>query len=409
MSLPSVAVTGLGLMTGLGLDLEHSWKGLLAGLSPIQPFDLFDAADLACPYGVQLPEGADDLFKGRIKKRRRSQMTRGTMMTVVTAQMAMEDAAIDLEAADKTRIGVVVGATGTGYTWQNQETDPQRILRVMPNAPAAWISLDKKLAGPSFVVSTACSSGTYALSMAHHLIVSGQCDVVIAGAGDSSVNYLDVEGFCSLMALSSEEEDIATASRPFDETRSGFVIGEGAGMLVLESPDFARKRGARVYGEMPAPALTSETYNIVSPEPGGAGMARTLQLALDLAGLTAGSIDYVNAHGTSTTLNDIYETGAVKRVFGDRAKDVPVSSTKSMTGHCLGAAAGVEAVIACKALEQDMIPPTANLHHPDPDCDLDYVPNAPRAARLNRVMSNSFAFGGHNGVCIFAKPGQNEA
>ena len=398
-----IVITGLGLLTGLGLDLDTSWRGLFSGKSPIKRIGLFDPEGLSCPFGVELPEGATELFRQRITKRHRSQMTRGTMLTAVAAQMAIEDAGLDKARADRSRIGVVVGISGSGYAWSKPTPDNQRILKNMPNAPASWISLTHKFSGPSFIISTACSSGAYALAMAFSLICSGQCDVVITGGGDSSINYADMEGFTSLMALSEQKEDICSASKPFDKNRGGFVIGEGGGILVLESLGFARNRGAKIYARIHAPSLTSETYNILSPEPNGKGMARAMLRALEISGLGAEDIDYINAHGTSTYLNDRYETYAIKEVFGDHAYAVPVSSTKSMTGHCLGGAAGVEAVICCKAIGQETIPPTANLSEPDPECDLDYVPKSPRKKILNHVMSNSFAFGGHNGVCIFSK------
>ncbi|HOE67726.1 MAG TPA: beta-ketoacyl-[acyl-carrier-protein] synthase family protein [Candidatus Hydrogenedentes bacterium] len=400
---PRIVVTGLGLMTGLGLDLETSWRGLLAGETPAARFKSFDPEGLACPFGVELPDGANELFQSRIKKRHRSQMTRGTMLNVVTAQMAIEDAHFDGALLDRSRVGVVMGSTGTCYTWSEPTPDPQRILRVMPNAPAAWVSLGEKFGGPSLVVSTACSSGAYALAYAWMLIATGQCDAVIAGAGDSSINYLDVEGFGSLMALSEPVADVATASRPFDKERSGFVMGEGGGMLALETLDAAQRRGARVYAELHLPALTSETYNIVSPEPKGVGMAKAMSCALQNAALAPEAIDYINAHGTSTHLNDLYETEAIRQVFGAHAYSLAVSSTKSMTGHCLAGAAGVEAVVCCKAIEAGMLPPTANLRTPDPELDLDYVPNVARQKELRHAMSNSFAFGGHNGVCVFSK------
>ena len=403
MATEPVAVTGLGMMTGLGLDLESSWRGLVAGRSPIRHFRLFNPEGLPCTFGVELPDDAAELFARSIKPRNRSQMARGTMMAVVTSRMALADSGLDTNAVDKDRVGVVVGVTGTGYAGPEDGVDEQRILKGMSNSPAAWITLDGRFTGPSFVVGTACSSGVYALSSAHSLITSGQYDAVIAGAADSSINYLDVQGFCALMALAERAEDIAAASRPFDKNRNGFVIGEGAGFLILESIDFARRRGARIYAVMPAPGLRSEAYNILSPERGGGGMAATMKRALENAGLAPEDIDYINAHGTSTHLNDLYETQAIKAVFGEQARSVPVSSTKSMTGHCLAGAAGVEAVICCKAIQEGVVPPTINLTCPDPELDLDFVPNVARKKELTHVMSNSFAFGGHNGVNIFSK------
>ncbi len=398
-----IAITGLGLMTGLGLDLSSSWEGLLTGRCPVKRFSLFDPKDLATPFGVELPEGADELFKTVAKTRNRRQMTRGTLMSIATAKMALEDTGYINDIPDKTRIGAVIGCTGTGYAPTTLETDPNRILKNMGSASAAWLSLKWKLEGPAFTVSTACSSGAYAINSAMLLILSGQCDVVITGAYDSVISYPDVEGFCSLLALSDDTENMLTASRPFDKNRSGFVVGEGCGMLILESIDHAIKRDANIYATTTMPGLSSEAYNILSPQPAGAGMAKTIKLALDNAKLNPEDISYINAHGTSTHLNDLYETEAIKNVFGDHAYSVPVSATKSMTGHCLSGAAGVESVIACKSLVENIIPPTMNLTVPDPELDLDYVPLKPRQKELNHVMSNSFAFGGHNGVCIFSK------
>jgi 3-oxoacyl-[acyl-carrier-protein] synthase II len=398
-----IAVTGLGLMTGLGLDLDTTWNGLLEARCVAKRFTLFDPTGLPATFGVELPENADEIFKENIQTRKRKQMTRGNLIAIYTTKMAIEDSNLDLESLDRSRVGMVYGATGTGYAPQSLEIDENRILKNMASAPAAWNSLIYKISGPSFTVTTACSSGAFALHSAFQLIQSGQCDIVIAGAADSALSYLDVQGFCSLHALSEQNDDPATASRPFDKNRNGFVMAEGGGILVLESMEFAKKRGANIYCTMSLPGLGSEAYNIMSPAPGGVGMARAMKSALNNAGLKEDDIDYINAHGTSTTLNDIYETQAIKEVFGDRAYKIPVSSTKSMTGHCLSAASGVEAVISIKSLLENTIPPTANLTEPDPELDLDYLPNTPRQVELNHVMSNSFAFGGQNGVCIFSR------
>jgi 3-oxoacyl-[acyl-carrier-protein] synthase II len=403
MNARPVAVTGLGLLTGLGLDLESSWRGLLEGRNAVRRFTLFDPAGLATPFGVELPDGAEELFGRQIMKRSRDQMTRGTMIALVAAQAAVADAGLEAANCDRSRVGVVVGTTGTGYTGVAEGVDQHRILRNMSNSPAAWISIKFKFAGPSLVVGTACSSGAYALAAAHWLIASGQADAVVAGAADSSLSYLDVQGFSSLMALAEDPADPATASRPFDRGRSGFVIGEGGGVLVLEALEAARRRGARIHALLPPPGLSSEAHNILSPQAGGVGMAACMRRALENAGLAPEAIDYVNAHGTSTRINDLYETQAIRAVFGAAAGAVAVSSTKSLTGHCLAGAAGVEAVICCKAIAEGVVPPTWHLTDPDPELDLDFVPNAPRRRELRHVISNSFAFGGHNGVCIFSR------
>jgi 3-oxoacyl-[acyl-carrier-protein] synthase II len=403
MNTTRVAITGIGLVTGLGLNTDDSWEGLLAGRCPIKRFSTFDPTGLSAPFGVELPDGAEELFTKYLKPRHRKQMTRGTKITAVVAKMAAEDANLESAEVDKSRVGVVLGATGTGYAPTTLETDRHRIIRNMASAPAAWVSLGGKYQGPSFVVSTACSSGTFALHSAYMLIASGQCDVVISGSADSAVNYLDVEGFCSLMALSEDVDNMATASRPFDQHRGGFVMGEGGGILVLEGLEFAKKRGAKIVAEMSLPGLNSEAYNIMSPRPEGESIAASMKLALDNAQLGITDIDYINAHGTGTNLNDLCETKAIKSVFGQYAYQVPISSTKSMTGHCLSGASGVEAAICCKTIEAGIIPPTANLEHPDPELDLDYVPGVGRKKDVKHAMSNSFAFGGHNGVFIFSR------
>ena len=404
MSPRTVAVTGLGLLTGAGLDLESCWQGVLGGRSPAKRFGLFDPEGLTVPFGIELPAGADELFKSRIKTRHRTLMTRGTAIALVTADMAMADARLDADALDRARVGVVVGTTGTGYAPPSAGADPHRILRNMSNSPAAWLSLVKKLAGPSFAVSTACSSGAYALAAGFALIQGGLCDVVVAGAADSSLNAVDVQGFAALLALSEQAEHPELACRPFDRARSGFVMGEGGGFLVLERVEHARARHARTYAHMSLPGLSSESYNILSPEPGGQGMAATMRLALRQAELAPEAIGYLNAHGTSTDLNDLYEAQAIATVFGRHTANLAVSSTKSVTGHCLAGAAGVEAVIACLALRDGLVPPTGNLTEPDPAIDLDLVRGEPRRVALAHVMSNAFAFGGHNGVCIFSTP-----
>jgi 3-oxoacyl-[acyl-carrier-protein] synthase II len=390
-------------MTGLGLDLESSWRGLVEGRSVAARFRAFDPTGLPCTFGVELPPGAEALFAEHIKPRQLRQMTRGTMIAYVTALQAAAHAGLEARLGDRTRVGVVLGGTGTGYAPRDGGVDEHRILKNMASAPAAWVSLKGKFLGPSCVVSTACSSGAYALHMAHLLLASGQCDAVLAGAADSAVSYLDVQGFCSLMALCEDAGDAARASRPFDRRRAGFVMGEGGGVLVLESSEFARRTGARVLAELSLPGLCCEGYNIVSPEPDGLSMARAMRLALENAGLAPGDIDYLNAHGTSTPLNDLYETQAIRAVFGERAPRLPVSATKSMTGHCLSAAAGIEAVVSVMALREGVIPPTLNLEEPDPALGLDFVPGRARRAELRHVMSNSFAFGGQNGVCVFSR------
>jgi 3-oxoacyl-[acyl-carrier-protein] synthase II len=399
----AVVVTGLGLLTGLGLDAESTWRGLMECRRPARRYQGFDPKGLDSPFGYELPPAAEDLFVEEIKSRHREQMTRGTMISVVAAQQAALHAGLDFEKLDRERVGVVAGATGTGYVHEGPEPDDNRILRNMASASAAWISLRHRLRGPSMVVSAACASGPYALHVAHGLIRDGDCDVVLAGAGDSTLNALDVRGFGALLALSERQDQFEEACRPFDAQRAGFVMGEGGAMMVLESEEHALARGARILAALPRPGVVCEGYNILSPEPGGAGMARAMRAALSHACLAPEQVGYLNAHGTSTNLNDLYETQAIKAVFGAHAKALAVSSTKGATGHCLAAAGAVEAGIALLALDRQVAPPTLNLTTPDPQLDLDFVPLTPRPMALAHVMSNSFAFGGQNGVCVLSR------
>ncbi len=402
MTQERIIVTGYGLLTALGLDVQSSWENLLKGVNPVRRFTLFDPSGLSACFGMELPEGTEDLFKKIINPRRRRQMTRSIMIAIAAARAAIENAGLQILDADPKRVGVVFGATGTGYAPMTTELDPNRILRNMASASAAWIGMLEKVKGPSFVVSTACASGVYAIHAAHMLISTGQCDIVICGAADSAVNRLDVEGFQSLLALA-EDEDYSKASRPFDKTRNGFVIGEGGGALILEKESLALKRNASLKAICHLPGLTSDAYNIISPSPEGESIAECMKQALSNAGVSSADLGYINAHGTSTLLNDRIESTAVMQVFGDSADRIAISSTKGQTGHCLSGAAAVEAILTIKALEQGILPPTANLQETDPDLNLNYIKVAPIKQNIVHAMSNSFAFGGHNGSVVFSK------
>jgi 3-oxoacyl-[acyl-carrier-protein] synthase II len=398
-----VAVTGLGLLTGLGLDLPTSWQGLVAGRRVAQRFQRFNPDGMRTPFGVELPLEAEALFARSLKPRAASLMCRATKMAVLAAREASAASGLPGSSTDLSRVGVVIGYTGSA-SLQEPVREDAIVLQGMANAPAAWISLDGGFTGPAFTVSTACASGIYALHSAYLLIQAGICDVVIAGGAESTLNRPYVDGFSALLTLAEWEGDVAQASRPFEARRCGFVIAEGAGALVLESLEHARARAARPLALLWEPAVTSEAYNILSPQRDGAGMAVTMGRALALAGRQPGDISYINAHGTATVLNDLYETQAIKQVFGSWAPRLPVSSTKSMTGHCLSAAAAVEAVICCQAIGCGLIPPTVNLDQPGEGLDLDYVPHTARQASLNHVLCNSFGFGGHNGCALFSRP-----
>jgi 3-oxoacyl-[acyl-carrier-protein] synthase II len=325
-------------------------------------------------------------------------------MGVTAAKMAVADSGIDFENLDRGRCSVIMGVVNTGNSSVEQGTTPQNtVFKSMTNSLPAWISLEYQLTGPNFAVNTACASSAYALAFGYEMIRDGQADVVIVGGADSIVNPEEIQGFNALYALSVANDPPERASKPFSKDRDGFVIGEGSGVMVLEEKTMAQNRGAHLYAEIAGYALTSEGYNIMAPMTDGEGMARTIHLALENAGVSINDIGYINAHGTSTELNDRYETMAIKKVFNEKAYQIPVSSSKSMLGHTIGASGAIEAIITALALERGIIPPTINYKDPDPDLDLDYVPNKAREKNILVALSNSFGFGGHNATIVMKK------
>jgi 3-oxoacyl-[acyl-carrier-protein] synthase II len=330
-------------------------------------------------------------------------------MCLVCAKIAVENSGLNFDLADKTRCGVILGVVNAGNSSSEKDTTPQNtIFKSMTNAMAAWISLEYRLQGPAFSVNTACASSAYAIGLACDMIRNGNADVMIVGGADSIVNKEEIEGFNSLYALSVNNDPPEKASRPFSLNRDGFVIGEGAGILVLESEKSARNRNAHIYAEIAGYAFTSEAYNIMAPMVDGQGMADTMEKALLDSRIQRNAVDYINAHGTSTELNDKYETMAIKKVFGDRAYQIPVSSSKSMIGHTIGAAGAIEGIITILSIINGIITPTINLDIPDPELDLDYVPNISRQQEINIALSNSFGFGGHNATIAFKKWQRNQ-
>jgi 3-oxoacyl-[acyl-carrier-protein] synthase II len=399
-----VVVTGMNIISSLGLDLQSNWNNLVAGKSGVKKISLFDATDNITRIAAEVPFEFEEFSRKYIKKRAGSQMTRVTKMCVACAKAAVEASGIDFEQMDKTRCSVILGVVNTGNSSTEKETTQQnRIFKSMTNSMSAWISLDYQLMGPNFVVNTACASSAYAISLGFEMIRNDQADIVIVGGADSIVNFEEIEGFNSLYAISVENDPPEKASKPFSRDRDGFVIGEGAGILILESEASAKKRKAPVYAEIAGYAITSEGYNIMAPMKDGEGMAFTIEKAIRHAGIYKEEVDYINAHGTSTELNDRYETMAIKRVFGDRAYQIPVSSSKSMIGHTIGAAGAIESIITILSIQNSIITPTINLDQPDPDLDLDYVPNHSREKEVNVALSNSFGFGGHNATLVFRK------
>lgn len=399
-----VLITGMNMITSLGLNLETTWNNLIEGKSGVKNISLFDTSGLQTRIAAQVPDEFEGYSKEKIVRKKAKQMTRVTRMCYVCAADAIEKSGISFDDFDKTRCAVILGVVSTANTSIEKDTSPQnRILKSMNNAMSAWISLEYQLEGPNFSVSSACSSSAYAIALGYDMIKNGQADLVITGGADSIINPEEIEGFNELYALCTENDPPEKACRPFSKNRDGFVIGEGAGIMILESEQSALKRNARVYGEIAGYAITSEAYNIMAPAKDGEGIALTIGKALKHAGITIDEVDYINAHGTSTTLNDLYETAAIKRVFGDKAFSVPVSSSKSMIGHTVGAAGVIEGIITVKSIESGMITPTINYDVPDPDLDLDFVPNISRKKEIKYALSNSFAFGGHNAVLVFKK------
>lgn len=399
-----VVVTGFNMLNALGLDWEESWKNITGGKSGVKRISLFDASQNQTQIAAELPAGFSEKAEETIKKRISKQMTRVTQMCYVCAIEAVEKHGINFENIDKKRVGVIIGVVNTGDSSTEQGTDSKNlIIKRMNNAMSAWIGMRYNIEGPNFTTSSACSSSAYAIALGFDMIKAGRADMMIVGGADSILNKEEIEGFNELYALSLANDKPEKASCPFSKNRDGFVIGEGAGIMILESEEHAKTRNAKIYAEMANYAFLNESYNIMAPKPDGEGMAETMELALKNAGLAPNEIDYINAHGTSTMLNDMYETKAIKKVFGEYAYKIPISSTKSMIGHTIGAAGAIESIITILSIKDGIIPPTINLDEPDPELDLDYVPHNARKQDVKAAISNSFAFGGHNATLVFKK------
>jgi len=394
----------MGMVTALGLDLESNWSNLLQGKSGISRITLFDPSNLETQIAAQVSEELEEVAKKKISRRIIKQTTRVTRMLLVAADEAISHSKIDFNKYDKTRIAVIMGVVTTGYNDNEKaKSESHMIVRAMPNAPGAWVTLLYGLEGPCFSLATACASSAYAIGLGQQMIRSGIADVVIAGGVDAHVTPEYINGFNQIMAMSVRNDSPSTACRPFTLSRDGFIMGEGAGVMVLESEKSALERNAPICGEIAGYALTSEATDITAPKENGAGMAKTMEKALENAGIGIDEVDYINAHGTSTYLNDKYETFAIKSCFGDRAKEIPVSSSKSMVGHTIAASGVVEGIITLMSIKNSIITPTINYSEPDPELDLDYVPNVAREKNINVALSNSFGFGGHNATVVYKK------
>jgi 3-oxoacyl-[acyl-carrier-protein] synthase II len=404
-----VVVTGLGAVASLGHEVEAFWAGLLAGRSGVDRVSLFDPTPYASQVGAEV-RGWDVADHMDPKEARRND--RYTHFGFVAAKQACRDAGLEMSREDPDRVGVMIGSgIGGMYTYESQlkvlaERGPRKISpfaipSLIGNMCSGLFAIELGARGPNFGVVSACATGTHALGEAAHAIRRGDVDVMVAGGSEAAITPFAYASFCAMKAMSTRNHEPRRASRPFDRGRDGFVMGEGAGVLVLESLEHARARGARIYCELAGYAATCDAYHITQPDPEGKGLSMAMRRALAAAGLEPSAIDYINAHGTSTPYNDKFETLAIKRVFGDHARRVAISSTKSMTGHLLGAAGGIESVICVRALSAQVIPPTINLDDPDPDCDLDYVPGQAREVRLRAVLSNNLGFGGQNSSIVF--------
>ena len=402
-----VVITGLGAVTPIGNSVSAYWSGLTKAGNGVAPITLFDASRHACRFAAEVKD-FDPI--GVLDPKEAKRWDRFCQFGVVAAKEALAESGLEINDSNRQRIGVIIGSgVGGLLTMETQahvlegkgpgRVSPFTVPMMIPNMATGLAAIALGAQGPSSAVATACAAGSNAIGDAFRLLQQGHADVMICGGAESAITPLGVAGFASAKALSFRNDDPATASRPFDAERDGFVIGEGAGVLVLESLEHAQGRGAQILGEVIGYAMTCDAHHITSPIPGGTGGARAMSLAIADAGLEPEDIDYVNAHGTSTPANDSNETSAIKTALGDRAKQIPVSSTKSMTGHLLGGSGGIEAVAAVLALRHGVIPPTINHQNPDPACDLDIVPNQAREQIISTALSNSFGFGGHN-VCL---------
>lgn len=407
-----VVVTGLGAVSPLGNDVPTLWKSLKESKCGIGPLTTFDASAYDCRIAAEL-KNFDSLLYGLTKKDS-NRMEKFVQFAVASAYQAFKDAGIDFEKEDRERFGVVIGS-GIGSLGIIEEEHkvvlskgPSRITpflipALIVNEAAGQVAIQHGLKGPNTCVTTACASGSHAIGDAYRLIQRGDADVVIAGGTESCITTLGIGGFCALKALSTRNDEPLKACRPFDNERNGFVMGEGCGLVVLESLEHAKKRNAKIYAEMAGFGMSCDAYHITAPDPEGYGPSLAMKWGLRDAKMNPTEVSYINAHGTSTKMNDKVETLAVKKALGDHAKKVMMSSTKSMTGHLLGAAGGIEFVICCLAIKDNVVPPTINYEFPDPDCDLDYVPNTARNVEVKVAMSNSLGFGGHNATLVAKK------
>lgn len=404
-------ITGLGALTPLGNSLKETWENVCRGRSGIGKITKFDCADFDTKIAGEVKAFDALAFLNKKEIRRLDDFI---IYSIAASEMAIADAGLTIDDSISERIGVIIGSAIGGLSTIEKEhvnilqggpkkMSPFTIPAVLANLAAGHVSIRFKTKGPVSCTTTACASGTHAIGDAARLIFDNYADVMIAGGSDAAVCHLCIAGFNAMRAISVRNEEPEKASRPFERDRDGFVVSEGCGIVIIEELSYALNRGAKIYAELAGYGSTSDAFHMAAPPPGHEGAARCMQAALADAEMSPADIDYINAHGTSTTLNDVYETEAIKKVFDEHAGKLAVSSTKSMTGHLLGAAGGLEAILSTKAIYEGIIPPTINLDHPDPACDLDYVPHTARKKDIKTAMTNTFGFGGANAVLIFKK------
>ncbi len=406
-----VVITGYGVISPIGIGIDDFWNSLASGKSGISKVSSFDASQFSTQICAEVKNFQPEKY---IDKKKIRKMDRFSQLAFAAAKIAIEDAKLDIKKEDPFRVGVIVGSGIGGLSTVAAEhkvllekgprrVSPFMIPMLITNIAAGEIAIAYNIQGPNYSLSSACATSNHTVGDALRLIHYGDADVIIAGGSEAAVTPLGLAGFCSARSLSTRNDDPEHASRPFDKERDGFVMGEGAGIVILESLDHALSRGASIRAELIGYSATNDAYHITAPSPDGKSAARAMSNALADGGVKPQEVDYINAHGTSTLLNDKVETLAIKKVFGDYAYKIPVSSNKSMIGHLLGAAGVVELIATILSMEKEMIPPTINYEFPDPECDLDYVPNKARPKKINIALSNSLGFGGHNATLVVRK------
>lgn len=410
-----VVITGMGIICPTGNNVQEAWENAAAGKTGIGTIQRFDTSDLEIHFGGEVKDFDPEALLGRREARRTDRVTQ---LALYAARQAVDDAKLEVTEENRYDIACVVGSGigGVSSIVESIKTfvskgakavSPLMVPMMLPDAPSSKISMTYGIRGPNFAISTACATGNNCIGEATEIIRRGQSDMALAGSSEAGLIDVAMASFNNMTAISRRNEAPEKASRPFDVDRDGFVVAEGAAILVLEELEHARARGARIYAEILGYGHTSDAYHVTAPLETGEGAAKAIEKALKNAGLKAADIDYINAHGTSTPLNDKSETLALKKALGEQAYEIPVSSTKSVTGHLMGAAGAVEAVFSVMAMRSNFVPPTVNLDNQDPDCDLNYTPNVGAQHNIDNVMSNSFGFGGHNAVLIFGRYGEN--